>query len=113
MENKKDEMVETCKYCDKTLEKNEFYYIYRLLVATDKQLHHIGLQKVLDELGNFAMEHSYHLSASQILLLRPDVVKAFLSKKLQGEKPLFWFLQESEICYKCFEDNYTGIVPLR
>lgn len=104
---------ETCKYCDKQLVNNEFYYIYRLLVATDKQLHYIGIQKLLEELSSFAMNKGYHLSASEILLLRPDVVKYFLSQKLQGEKPLFWFLQESEICYECFENNYTNIVPLR
>lgn len=107
------EIIETCKYCDKSLSKNEFYYIYRLLVATDVQLHYIGMQKLLDELSQFAMDKSYHLSASQILLLRPDVVKCFLSQKLQGEKPLFWFLQESEICYECFEEHYTNQVPLR
>jgi hypothetical protein len=109
----KEDIVETCKYCNEKLAKNEFYYIYRLLVATDKQLHYIGIQKLLEELSNFAMEKSYHLSASQILLLRPDVVKCFLSQKLEGEKPLFWFLQESEICYTCFTENYTDIVPLR
>ena len=107
------EIVEQCKYCDKPLSSNEFYYIYRLLVATDKQLHYIGIQKLLDELGSFAMEQAYHLSASQILLMRPDVVKCFLSQKLEGEKPLFWFLQESEICLECFQNNYTDIVPLR
>ena len=107
------ELMEKCKYCDKEITNHEFYYIYRMLVATDKQLHYIGIQKLLNELGDFAMNKSYHLSASQILLLRPDVVKCFLSEKLQGEKPLFWFLQEAEICYECFENNYTEVVPLR
>lgn len=108
----KEEFGMSCKYCDKELVENEFYYIYRLLVATDIQLHYIGIQKLLDELSNFAMKKSYHLSASQILLLRPDVVKCFLSEKFEGEKPLFWFFQESEICYECFEKNYINIVPL-
>jgi hypothetical protein len=111
--DKAKKVDEICNYCDKVLIENEFYHIYRLLVATDKQLHYIGLQKLLDELSNFAMEKSYHLSASQILLLRPDVVKCFLSQKFQGEKPLFWFLQESPICYECFQEEYINLVPLR
>ena len=108
-----EEIVMNCKYCDKALSNNEFYYIYRLLVTTDKQLHYIGIQKLLEELSNFAMSKGYHLSASEILLLRPDVVKCFLSQKLQGEKPLFWFLQESEICEECFSRDYVNIIPLR
>jgi len=106
-------MQETCKYCDKELQGNEFHYIYRLLVATDKQLHYIGIQKILEEIAEYAMNKGYHLSASEIILLRPDVVKAYLEERIKGEKILFYFLQESEICYECFETEYVNMVPLR
>jgi hypothetical protein len=106
-------MQETCKYCDKLLENNEFHYIYRLLVATDKQLHYIGIQKILEELADYAMNKGYHLSASEIILLRPDVVKEYLRGRIKGEKVIFYLLQESEICLECFRTEYENMVPLR
>jgi hypothetical protein len=103
-------LVEQCKYCQEKLEKKDFYIIYRLLVATNVQLHFIGITKLLDELGDYIMHKGYHLSASQIVLLRPDILKAFLTKKMFPEIPVFWFLQEYEICNDCMKE-YIKLIP--
>lgn len=101
-----------CKYCDETVEDNKFYNIYRMAIATDKQMHYIGLKKLLDELGDYLMQKGYHISAAQTILLRPDILKDFFMIKLENEKPIFWFLQEHEICYDCYK-NYSHLVPVR
>jgi len=105
-----DSKKDKCSYCKQDIKESEFYIIYRLFVVTNVQVHFIGLQKILNELGDFCMEKCYHLSASQIVLLRPDILKDFLEEKLGPEKVIYTFLQEFQICKKCFEE-YKTIIP--
>jgi len=102
---------ERCNYCSNDFPINELYIIYRLLVSTDTQTHTIGLIKLLNELSDYLMNKSYHLSASQVVLLRPDILKDFLAKKYFPEKIIFYMLQESEICTDCYL-SYKEYVPL-
>lgn len=108
----KKRTVEKCKICEEKLGKTELNIIYRMLVATDKSLYHVGLQKLIGEVGEYAMRKGYHLSASQIILLRPDVMREFLNKKYNPQKVVFFVLQEYECCDECLED-YKKQVPLR
>jgi hypothetical protein len=107
----KKEETQSCKYCKAKIEEGNFFLIYNLAVATDKEMRFIGLQKLMDELANYAMKKGYHISASQIILLRPDVVKEFLSLKYKGERIIFFYLSEYECCYTCF-GHYSECVPL-
>lgn len=103
----------TCQYCPKVLEEGNFYLIYNLAVATNIEMKYIGLQLLLKELADYAMKKGYHLSASQIVLLRPDILKDFLNLKYKPEKIIFFDLQEHEICLDCYKQGYVKHIPER
>lgn len=100
-----------CSQCEETIEKDRFYYIYRFNVVTDKDEYEIGMKKVLYELADFLMTKGSHLSASEVIFLRPDTVKEFLQQKYNGEKILLWYFNEFLICLECYE-VYKDLVPL-
>lgn len=107
-------MTETqvqCKYCEKIVEFDQSFFLYRLITATDKNVYITGITKVLAEISDFAAEKYYHLSGSEILLLRPDIVKIYLQTKY-NENILAWHLDESQICLDCY-GCYNEIIPLR
>lgn len=104
--------VECCDYCSKPLKVDSFYLIYKLVIATNINLRFIGLQTLIEELNVYIMKRGSHLSASQIILLRPDILKEFLIQKLAPEVPIYFFLDGSSVCYKCFE-SYKDLVPER
>jgi hypothetical protein len=104
--------IEKCKSCNKKLTIKNCNGLYRLHAITDKDAHQIGILTFLDELGNYLMRREVYLSASQVLLLRPDIVKEFLNIKLRPEKIKLFFLEEAEICDGCYEE-YKKIVPLK
>jgi hypothetical protein len=109
---KQKTVTERCKFCKEKLDTNNFYILYSLLVTTNKNIYHVGLEKLINEVAEYIMHKGYHLSASQIVLLRPDIMKEFLDKKYKPEKTIFSVLQEYECCEECMED-YKKEVPLR
>lgn len=108
MQNKAD----NCEYCNKAVKPNSFYLIYKLTVATNLSLRFIGLNTLMEDLDEYLMHRGSHLSASQVILLRPDILKEFLTKKLYPEKPIYTFIDGSLVCYKCYE-QYKELVPER
>lgn len=100
-----------CDFCEEMVEKGKYYYIYCLSVETDKQMHFIGLQKLLSGLADYVMEVKTHLSASQILLFRPDILKEYLSKNIMGESVVDFCLWKYVVCDECFIE-YIELVPL-
>jgi hypothetical protein len=109
--NKLDKQENVCDYCKQAVKKNNFYLIYRLLVVTDEHNYYVGLLKILDEMGNWLMKRGTHLSATQVLIMRPDIVKEFLDDKFgEDEEVRFWSLGESIICSKCYSE-YIKMVP--
>lgn len=107
----KKKIVDRCKICTSEL-KEDLTLVYQLLVFTSRTSYCIGIQKILEELGNYAMEKGYHLSASQIILLRPDVLREYLQKKYPKEQIGAFILKENEICMKCYEE-YCQMIPLK
>lgn len=101
---------EFCQYCNTKIPQNKFYIIYKIMVSSNKEVYSIGLQKVLEELGDYLMDRGSHLSASQVILLRPDIFKEYLKRKLFPENPIFWCLGEHEICYNCYAE-YKKLIP--
>lgn len=101
---------ERCKFCNKLLINNNFYIIYKLVIVTNTQYYVIGVEKILDDLSDFLMERGVHLSASQVILLRPDILKTFLNKKYYPEEVILWFLNENETCLSCFA-RFSSLIP--
>ena len=63
-------------------------------------------------MSEYLFKNGYHLSASQIILLRPDILLNYFKRKYKGESIDAWFMQERITCIKCF-DKVKQIVPAR
>lgn len=100
-----------CAYCEDILENNDYYLIYCLKVETDIHVHYLGIMKLMDEVSEYVMNKSYHLSASQIILLRPDIMKVFLEERFGGEKVNYFHLKAYIVCYNCYTE-YQDMIPL-
>jgi hypothetical protein len=100
-----------CLSCNKEVVGGDFYLIYRLTVITNENTYHVGLQKFIEDLGLYSLKSGFHLSGSEILLLRPDIVKIYLNSKYNKERVEFWFLKDFAICTHCYE-FYKMEVPL-
>lgn len=103
-------MNKKCGYCEEEIEE-DYYYIYNLFVETNKQRHYIGLQKLMNELDDYLMNKSIHLSVSQVILFRPDIVKAYLNVTILDEEIISFHLEKYIICYECYS-QYIEYVPL-
>jgi hypothetical protein len=101
-----------CDFCENETEDGKFYYTYAVLVDTDKRVLYKGLNRVLEELADYLMGKNYHLSASQCLLFRPDVVNAYLQTTLAtDEKIQVFYFKKYAICVECFAE-LANIMPL-
>jgi len=103
--------VYICDFCNE--ESNSIgNTIYQLVVITDKFTHQYGLKILLEDLNDFLFKKGIHLSASQVVLLRPDILKDFLMSRFPQEQIDDFVLDESFICSSCFED-WKKEIPLK
>ncbi len=72
----------------------------------------MGIVSMLEKISDWILKRMYHLSASQILLLRPDLVREFFIDYKRGEEIKSWFFEEYFICPECYKD-YKSHVPTR
>jgi hypothetical protein len=103
----------TCSFCNYNV-SDELLTVYSVVVITDKNVYRVGVPRMLEDLENFLRDKYYHLTASQILLLRPDVVKSFMVAqfKEKGEVVTGWTFSADLVCGKCFK-IWERNVPLR
>lgn len=108
-----------CNYCNQKTSIKNFLPIYRLLVNTkDKKsffkmgirTYKYGLTKFFSDLGAYAMKKGYHLSSSQIVLLRTDILKEFLTERYNPETVVDWGFEVERVCTGCYE-KYKELVP--
>lgn len=102
-------MKKPCSFC--LLNKSD-YSIYKIILITDKSRYEIGLLTLLEKMEDWIFQKMYHLSASQILLLRPDLVYEFFEQYKPNEKIVKWDFVGHEVCKKCFE-SYKPCVPTK
>jgi hypothetical protein len=100
-----------CQYCKEKVAKDRYYLIFCLEVETETQVHYIGLNKVVEDLSAWLVGKPIHLSATQLMLFRPDITKAFLTTLANGERVLAYTFKPYIICNKCYEE-YMKIIPL-
>jgi hypothetical protein len=100
-----------CQFC-KHNSQDDFKLVYSVVVATDRSIYSIGMPKMLENLEKWLAPKWLHLSASQILLLRSDVVKEHLDGVFKGEVVRGWAFEAKSMCEKCFK-VYDSHVPLR
>ena len=108
------EDVGLCEFCNGIIVNKQKYYVYRLGFRTTQAAYTIGIMKICEELANELVTKGIHLSATQVVLLRPDIMLDFLHKKYDSEKEqvVEYKLLEAEVCEKCY-NNYKSEVPSR
>lgn len=99
-----------CQFCYHP--KQTAFYLYKIILNTSKSNYEIGLHLFMEDLGDWVIKQMYHLSASQILLLRPDLVNKFLEYYKPNEKIFYWCFKEYPICKECYE-RYKKQVPVK
>ncbi len=97
-----------CQFCFKL--RQPAFYLYKIIIKTSKTTYEIGLHKFMEDLDDWCMKQMFHLSASQILLMRPDLVNKFLEYYRPRERTIYWFFKEYPICKECYE-RYKRTVP--
>jgi len=97
-----------CNFCS-TDEKCTVFSVSKVLVLVKGRSIEIGLLTLLKELNRYVLEKCYHLSASEIVLLRPDILVEFLTNKY-NEQIISYSFAENRICENCFS-KYKVLVP--
>jgi len=100
-----------CDYCKNEIVGRDYSFVYSLGIETDRGKQFIGLITLLDGLADWLMDKRVHLSASQVVLLRPDILKNYLIFILGEEVLLEFALIQFAICETCLEE-YKVSVPL-
>lgn len=102
-------MIKPCSFC---FVNSSTYSIYKVVLNTSKSRYEIGILTLLEKMEDWVYEKMYHLSASQILLLRPDLVYEFFEQYKPNEKIVKWDFVGFAVCSKCFE-SYKSCVPTK
>ena len=98
------------KFCNFCLIRQSQYTLYKIVLETDKRIYEMGIASLLEKMEDWIFKKMHHLSASQILLLRPDLVHEFFEDYKHGERIKSWFFEEYFICSECYKD-YKNHVP--
>jgi len=103
-----------CEFCNKITINNKAFIVYRIGFSTNLGEFNVGVLNLSEELADFLMKRGSHLSGSQVMLLRPDIMLEFLKHKYNSneEKVMEYHLCDAEICYNCFK-KYVEKVPER
>lgn len=104
--------ISFCDFCKKLAVSKDNYTIYRIGFTTTKASYNIGLKKIIDGgLNEYVFNRATHLSTTQIILFRPDILLEYLrlTYNEKDEKVLSTYLYEAKVCTKCFEQIKTEI----
>ena len=91
------------------------YSLYEFsYVVNNKILHEVGIKKIIEDLDLYAFRKGYHLSGSQILLLRQDILEAFILEDRVGKKNKIsnMKLTPARVCNEHFLE-YCSVIPLK
>lgn len=99
-----------CLSCKKSVLKSITVYDF-IYVVDEKEIYTIGIKKLLDSLNTYAFNKGYHLSGSELLLLRHDIVKQYF-KEIRLKNVTRMGLKPSQMCKSCHE-VYCEYFPLK
>lgn len=103
--------IKLCDFCSKL--RKRLYIIYQVGFITDENNHYyIGIINLEKKMSKYLFSRGCHLSTTQIVLLRPDILRDYLNNdyNIKNETVIHTFLQEAIICEKCYE-KYKLEVP--
>ena len=101
-----------CEFCKKLSVGKDIYTIYRIGFTTNRNFYTVGVLEVIDELNKYVFDKGYHLSSTQVILLRPDILITYLRKRYNKENEMVTdcSLFQAEACNKCYEE-YKQEIP--
>jgi len=91
----------TCKDCKAVIE-DKVNCLANIIILTEdaESIITLEMKQALNIIEDYSYKKYYHLSASQIVLFRPDIaVKAF---KRIFKKPIFFGFEFSILCKSCY-----------
>jgi len=98
----------TCIKCQKELLELE-QFIYLLFIVTDKQILYVYPEIVINYINKYLVKNPSHLSASELMILRTDIVANIL--KIDYPNLKYWGFTTLEVCNECYE-IYKQAQPL-
>ena len=103
--------IKICNFCNKL--RKQTYSVYKVGFVTDNNHQYsIGMINLEKKMHKFLFDKGYHLSPTQIVLLRPDILQEFLSLHYNTKNEIVksTSLQEAVLCKECFK-QYKLEVP--
>ena len=103
-----------CDFCQKLQLNKQTYAIYRIEIITQYNSYTLSILKVIEELNDFLLKRGSHISSTQVILLRPDIMLEFLKEKynIGLEEVNNYGLFQAEICEDCYK-SYKEEIPER
>ncbi len=99
-----------CSFCNS--QKGEFSYsLSKFYIKVKNKTIEKGIMTLLKELNRYCLDNCLHLSASEIILLRPDILLEFLKMQYKTDILSYCF-KDYRICSICFE-KYKKLVPIK
>lgn len=106
-----DDKLVICSQCNQEIIEGKYWVIFKAKITTEEKEYEVGIKRIIQNLNDYIMKKWYHLSASEILLLRPDIVLEYLKEQYKDKEILEWHLEGFYICEECY-DIYKEIIPL-
>ncbi len=101
----------TCHFCGTTTD-TQYFYLYKFVLQTNRATSEMGLLAIFEQMNKWILDKMFYLSASEIILMRPDLVNDFLGWYKPDEVVKSWYFTNFAICTKCYE-TYKTKVPER
>lgn len=103
--------ITICDFCK--IQKPVTYTLFKLVLQTNCSVTQFGMSNLFEQMENWNMKtNMYHLSASQMVLLRPDLLLEFFKYFKSNETIVTWFMKAFVVCKDCME-VYKETVPAR
>jgi len=101
-----------CHSCGKNLDSDIFSMSYIYILLQGGQSQYISMKRLFEVINNyFEFKKLYiHLSPSELILLRPDVILDILNSIFNNQL-LSWGFEMLYVCPDCFHE-YTKDCPL-
>ena len=100
-----------CEYCGRWIEKTDLVIINEIHILTKDDIKMLRIDDFLNQLQNWCDKKMYHLSASQIMLLRPDIVGEFAREMTNDDG--IWLIHPLTFCQSCYNKYWVPKYPVK
>jgi hypothetical protein len=95
-------MFGSCSICGEPLSYVAYQLLFIVILASDGETT-LELEEATEIIAKYCNANMYHLSATELILYRPDeIIKAF-QKEYKERKIESWAFLPTDCCEKCYE----------